>query len=98
MDFRSMPIGVCLRAATEDCTVLMSVEDPSNANEQHIAVRQMLDITHRNPEAEELPLDMGQSMVIPDNRREGPSIATPDAVETEAEKLEKKKARQKKMT
>jgi hypothetical protein len=98
MDFRSMPIGVCLRAATEDCTVLMSVEDPSNANEQHTAVRQMLDITHRNPEAEELPPDMGQSMVTPDNRREGPSTATPDAVETEAEKPEKKKARQKKTT
>jgi hypothetical protein len=100
MDFRSTSIGVCLRAAraaTEDCTVLMSVEDLSNANERHTAVRQMLDITHRNPEAEQLPPDMGQSMT-PDNRREGPSTATPDAVETEAEKPEKKKARQKKTT
>ncbi|KAH1537217.1 hypothetical protein KXX57_008550, partial [Aspergillus fumigatus] len=37
IDFRSMPIGVCLAAVTEDYTVLMSVEDLSNANEQHTA-------------------------------------------------------------
>jgi hypothetical protein len=98
MDFRSMPIGVCLRAATEDCTVLMSVEDLSNANEQHTAVRQMLGITHRNPEAEELSADIGQSMVTPNNRTEGPSTVTPDAVETEADTPERKKIRQKKVS
>lgn len=98
IDFRSMPIGVCLAAATEDYTVLMSVEDLSNANEQHTAVRQILGITRRNPEAEELPPDMGQSRVTPNERREGPSTASVEAVETEADRPEKKKARQKKAT
>lgn len=98
IDFRSMPIGVCLAAATEDYTVLMSVEDLSNANEQHTAVRQILGITRRNPEAEELPPDIGQSRVTPNERREGPSTASVEAVETEADRPEKKKARQKKAT
>jgi hypothetical protein len=98
IDFRSMPIGVCLAAATEDYTVLMSVEDLSNANEQHTAVRQILGITRRNPEAEELPPDTGQSRVTPNERREGPSTASVEAVETEADRPEKKKARQKKAT
>lgn len=96
IDFRSMPIGVCLAAVTEDYTVLMSVEDLSNVNEQHTAVRQILGITRRNPEAEELPPDMGQSRVTPNERREGPSTASVEAVKTEADRPEKKKARQKK--
>jgi hypothetical protein len=51
----------------------------------------MLGITHQNLEAEELPPNMGQSIVIPDNRREDHSAATPNTVETEADKPEKKK-------